>query len=443
MPTDLQAFIAESPLVNTHEHLCRNEEMLAEPPDVLSLIIGHYLGADLVVADPSLPNHEWGIDGSGQLNASVPLAERHALLEKALELTRHTSYSRAMRRMAKHCWDIDDFSLSSLERAQAQLEAAWQDGVRLRLLRDVARHDHVQIDKFEFTVTPDSEDPAFFLYDIRFCDFTSGHYEDLAVKIPAVTGREIAGPASLGEIIDDVFDTYGPIAIAAKNPHAYLRTLAWQRRSDGEAEAALARILRDKDAAAREDQLCLGDWAMSRCIEAATRHHLPVKIHTGYYAGHSKMPMHRIHPEHLCSLLIAYPQTRFVLMHIGYPFENELIALAKHFPNVWVDMCWAWSIDEAASRDFVRRFVSAVPGNKLFAFGGDTIYPWGSLGYTLQARDGLTAALQACVDDGFIIEKDAIQLAGRFMMENQYAVFDVEGTRAAIREHLAVAGHQA
>ena len=32
-------------------------------------------------------------------------------------------------------------------------------------------------------------------------------------------------------------------------------------------------------------------------------------------------------------------------MHIAYPYSDELVALAKHYPNVYVDMCWAWSID--------------------------------------------------------------------------------------------------
>ncbi len=55
----------------------------------------------------------------------------------------------------------------------------------------------------------------------------------------------------------------------------------------------------------------------------------------------------RIRPGHLCPLLIEYPDTRFVLMHIGYPYASELIALAKHFPNTWADLCWAWSISRS------------------------------------------------------------------------------------------------
>ncbi len=76
------------------------------------------------------------------------------------------------------------------------------------------------------------------------------------------------------------------------------------------------------------------------------QHNLPFKIHTGYYAGYGGMPVERIKPGHLCGLLKQYPQARFVLMHIAYPYSDEIVAaIAKHYPNVYVDLCWAWSID--------------------------------------------------------------------------------------------------
>ena len=51
------------------------------------------------------------------------------------------------------------------------------------------------------------------------------------------------------------------------------------------------------------------------------------------------MPVERIRPGHLCALLMRYPKARFVLMHNAYPYSDELIAIAKHYPNVYIDMC--------------------------------------------------------------------------------------------------------
>ena len=140
-----------------------------------------------------------------------------------------------------------------------------------------------------------------------------------------------------------------------------------------------------------------------------------------------------IRPAHLCDLLQAYPRARFVLMHAAYPYDSELIAIAKHFPNVVVDLCWAWSINPRVACEFVRRFLHAVPANKLFAFGGDNKNPAGSVGYALQTRDGLARALQGEVDDGQLTERTAIDIAERLMMRNQYQYFDIPRKRNALK----------
>jgi hypothetical protein len=45
----------------------------------------------------------------------------------------------------------------------------------------------------------------------------------------------------------------------------------------------------------------------------------------------------------------------------------------------------------------------------------------------------LHRALEAEVAAGDLTEQEAINLARRLMHDNQYACFDIEGTRAAIR----------
>ena len=86
--------------------------------------------------------------------------------------------------------------------------------------------------------------------------------------------------------------------------------------------------------------------------------------------------------------------------------------------------------------EFVRRFLHAAPANKLFAFGGDTRWPTSACAYAMQARRWLTRALEAEVAEGDLTEREAIELATRLMRGNQLACFDLEGTRAAIRQRM-------
>ena len=129
---------------------------------------------------------------------------------------------------------------------------------------------------------------------------------------------------------------------------------------------------------------------------------------------------------------MRYPQARFVLMHNAYPYSDELIAIAKHYPNAYIDMCWAWSIDPYSACDTLRRAIHAVPSNKVFAFGGDTLWPSASVAYAAQARAWLSRALEAEVHDGLLTEREAIAYATRLMRENQLDCFDVAGRRAAL-----------
>ena len=118
---------------------------------------------------------------------------------------------------------------------------------------------------------------------------------------------------------------------------------------------------------------------------------------------------------------------------------DELVALAKHYPNVYADLCWAWSVDPYSSCDFVRQMIHAVPSNKLFAFGGDTMWPNSALAYSIQSRQWLARALKGEVDDCLLSEAEAIKLATRLMATNQEECFDLTGTRTAITETLSVA----
>jgi predicted TIM-barrel fold metal-dependent hydrolase len=333
-------------------------------------------------------------------------------------------------RLAALVYGMDTITLATIEAAADRNRAIRQPGERLRLLRDVANLDHVQVDDFEWACLPDAADRDFFLYDLSWVSFCDGRFDVAALF--SETGVQVRNLETLRESMAAMFAKYGPGAIAVKTQHAYDRTLLWQERPDSEVAPILARHLRGATLSVNE-KLCLGDWCWARGVELAIEYNLPFKIHTGYYAGNHRMPVDFIKSGNLCGLLKQYPAARFVLMHIAYPYDAEVTALAKHYANVYVDLCWAWSIDPYTSMNFVRRFIHAAPINKLFVFGGDTGWPSAAVAYSKQARLWLTRALQAEVDAGYVTEAQAIKLATRLMQDNQRACFDLDGTRAVLQ----------
>ena len=427
MNTDLIHHIEETALVDTHEHLRKEPEWVNDGPDVLQDLFGNYVGADLHTAGASPSAMKRLMDGS-----DADVAGRFEGIREAWEATQFSGYGEAVRLIAKHLYGIDELNADAISAAQEKTHALRQPGERLRLLRDAANLDHVQTDDFQWACLPDASGPDFFLYDLSWAGFCNGQIDP--EQIHSETNVEVAGLDTLRQAMEGIFSKYAGCAIAVKAQHAYNRTLNWTERDDAEAAGALERILQGPDEEIPEHtRLCLGDWCWARGVELSIEHNLPLKIHTGYYAGNDRMPVSRIAAGNMCELFARYPDARFVLMHIAYPYSDELVALAKHYRNIWVDLCWAWSIDPYSSRDFLRRFLHAVPSNKLFAFGGDTGWPTGAFAYSVQARNEIGRALGAEIADGYMTERQAIEVAARIMRQNQYACFDIHGTRANVQ----------
>ncbi|MBX3050324.1 MAG: amidohydrolase family protein [Caldilineaceae bacterium] len=418
MPTALADFIQTTPLCDSHEHLRSEKDYVEDGPDLLKHLFGNYVAADLVVA------------GAGQaavdrlLNPSDPdIRARFTGVERAWQSVRYTGYGEAVRIIARELYGLDEITADGLEAALPLHAALRQPGQRLHILRERANLDHIQTDDFVRACAVDPSGPDFFFYDISWVSCANGE-PDIAA-ITAETGVAIRDLATLRQAMEAVFAQNAAAAIAVKSQHAYNRTLRWQERSDAETAPVLAAYLRDPQSLSQEERLCLGDWSLARGVELAIEYDLPFKIHTGYYAGHSRMPVDFIKPGNLCPLLAKYPEARFVLMHIGYPYNDEMVALAKHYPNVYVDFCWAWSIDPFSTGNFLRQCIHAVPSNKIFLFGGDTSWAGAALAYASQARAWFTRTLQAEIDGRLLTEAEAIALAGRYMRDNQYDCFRV------------------
>ncbi len=427
--TDLQQHIQQTPLIDTHEHLAKEKEYVEAGPDVLADLFANYVDQDLFTAGASSEAIKALTDSS-----NPDIAARWNGIKDFWQHCQFTGYGEAVRLTAKNVYGMDEITLAGIEAGAEINRQRRQPGERLRILRDEGNYDHVQVDDFKWACLPDESGVDFFLYDLSWKDFCDATF-DIA-QLQTETGVEVRDVDSLDTAMAALFAKYAPSAIAVKAQHAYSRTLLWRERSSAEVAPILDRYLRG-EALPLEEQLCLGDWCWARGVELAIEHNLPFKLHTGYYAGNNGMPVERIKPGHLCGLLARYPAARFVLMHIAYPYDPELAAIAKHYSNVYVDLCWAWSVDPYTSSNFVRRFIHTVPINKLFVFGGDTWWASASVAYAAQSRRWLTRTLQAEIDEGLLTEAQAIRLATRVMRDNQRDCFDIEGKRAHLRALLA------
>lgn len=423
MLKDLYDFIQQTPMIDTHEHLATENEHVNHSPDVLQTLFEFYPSSDLFSAGAT---RDAVLDSINGQNPDVEA--RWNGIRDAWKLIQYTGYGEGVCLLAKHIYGMETITLDAIIGASDLNAKLYQGGERLRLLRDVANLDHVQIDDFVWECSPDSSGVDFFLYDLSWANFCRGELQ--IEQIYDETGIMITDIGTLRDGMEALFAKYSDNAIAVKAQHAYNRTLKWETPNEATVASTLRNVLRG-DTPNLTHQLELGNWGWEQGIQLAEQYNLPFKIHTGYLAGNeSYIDPDRVRAIHFAELFHKYPKVKFVLMHTSYPWTGEILTLAKHFPNVYIDMCWAWSINPHDMVKFVRSAIHTVPLNKIFVFGGDTRWAPAVVAYAMQTRHYFYKALEQEVADGFLTESEAIYIAKRFMQDNQRAVFDIEGTIA-------------
>lgn len=71
--------------------------------------------------------------------------------------------------------------------------------------------------------------------------------------------------------------------------------------------------------------------------EYATRHRLPVLLHTGTTFV-AQAPLECTLPRHLDAVAARFPEVKIIMAHLGHPYEGECIATVRKHPNVYTDI---------------------------------------------------------------------------------------------------------
>ncbi len=347
---------------------------------------------------------------------------------------RHTGYGRAVLLSVRELFGEEDVQADTVARITDKLRQGARPGFYRRILQDVAGIECCQVNSLEHTFCQTAQ-PDLLYQDISTVALGSG------LDVPRLrreTGLPVRTLEECHQAIEWYFDRYGAQAVATKNQSAYERRLNYENVWAEDAAPLFQRHAGDKHPLNDAELKALQDHLARFCISQATNYGLPVKLHTGYYAGSNYMPLDRVsmNLKDLCPILEAFPTTRFVLMHIAYPYHDELVALAKQYTNVTVDLCWAWIVNPVATKNFVKEFLTAAPANKLLAFGGDYFSVENVVGHARIARQGLAQALEELVGEGWLTEQEALDLVEPLMRGNARQVFSMDQKAAAVRRIL-------
>jgi hypothetical protein len=228
---------------------------------------------------------------------------------------------------------------------------------------------------------------------------------------------------SLAEL-DRALDDYAARLIAGgrvaafKVAVAYGRDLSFAPVDASTAAPLFQGVLRGGPVDARP----LSDYLFHRLLARARQFARPVQIHTGYLAG-TWGDLRNGDPRPLVPVFRQYRDVRFDLFHAAWPWTSFLGAVGKAFPNVWLDLCWAWAMNPVQTERTLDEWLSAVPCNKILGFGADTQSPVSEIGYALQARRGIARVLERKIERGEFDAESARFVARRLLSENALDLF--------------------
>lgn len=406
---DLLEKITSLCIIDTHEHVPVFKSPDASSRDFLSIYLASYARSDLRSA--GMP----AADLEKAMNSSLPLMDRWLLCEPYWKACKNTGYIQAHEWAARALYGIPQISRETINDLNSRFLAE----------RSPDRYAHVlqQLNILCAVVDSDLEcDRRYARPAFRMEEFV----EKIRVEnVRLALGVPICSFIEWLEACDETIDkAIHRGAVAFKSTIATDRTLEIGWGTYSEAEQSFIDALRE-DNGSRQPSKGYQDFMFRHILNRITRLGLPVQLHTGMAASNANI-ISNGNPALLCPLFCEYRDTDFILMHMGFPYSNELSAIGKMFPNVYLDMCWAHILSPQAARNALSNWLDAMPVSKIMAFGGDAGHEDHICAYLQFARENVCRVLVEKVVQGAFSVDHAAWMAHMMFLDNPYRVFKLK-----------------
>ena len=409
--------ICKLPVIDTHEHLLWDERDRAEREnDVLSDYLSHYLSSDIISAGMPREDFKKVIDTKGDI------LERWNIVEPYWEFCRFTGYGRALDISVKEIYGVEGINGRTIEALNEAYLANKRGGHYKRVLKDLC---NIEVSLLDCWFNPAVSESLFFKYIWQPGGFIMPYSREVISSVEQAHGIKVNclddWTQALEAEMDDILKTYNVRVL--KSAIAYDRTLRFEKVEYSAAKALFSEALSKPE---KEKSLEfpgeLQDFMMHSVLRLANERGLTVQFHTGLLEGNGNT-LSNSDPSLLNNLFLEYSDVDFDLFHISYPYQGVACALAKMFPNVYIDMCWAHIISPSACVSALTDFLDAVPYNKISAFGGDYLFPDGVYGHLYMSRQNISRALAGKVERGVFDECKALEIARAMYYDNPKRIF--------------------
>ena len=204
-------------------------------------------------------------------------------------------------------------------------------------------------------------------------------------------------------------------AVAIKSALAYERDIAVAPATEREAAAIFDSGTKDP-----AEQKRFGDFVLDLLAKKAAEYGLVFQVHAGLaQQRHS-------HPWRLMWLLDNNPGTIFDLFHCGYPWTQDVLAMASERPNLIVDSCWLPIISPTAAVRFYQEYAEVAFRADTLCWGGDNWHAEESYAAALTFKDCLAKAVSDKLEGGYWTRREGLRYAEGVMWRAAGRWFGIE-----------------
>ena len=410
-------------IIDCHEHLQRERELPKGNDIHFGRLFYHYIDSDFVSAGMSVADME-----KVKTDSSLTPKDRWKLLEPWYRKVWNTGYSECLRIAIQDIYGIEDLSVDTVDKLTEAMRKQIKPGFTRKIF-DKAGIDFALQNPFVST--------EIFVSDFNFgcfiCDMVSAFTYFPIKAFAEQTNIEILSLDDYLKVIDFYFERDSRYASALKIGCAYERTLFWEDVPKSAVEKTFNRLLAFEDRPDRKHIKVLEDFILHYLCRKCGEYGIRMKFHTGFQAGNGNI-ITNSRAALMANLFMKYPKTGFDIYHISYPYQEELVTLAKNFPNVTIDFCWIWAINPAAARRALSDMLDAVPANKIHGFGGDYMFVEGTYGHAVITKREIARVLCEKVKEGRFSEDYAVKVGQMLLRDNPIENFGLEQRRMAFQE---------
>lgn len=391
---ELMSYISDHKIWNTHSHHLPEQAMQDFNLDKL---IGHtYL--------------QWQ-----QITQGTTVESRSAYLEKV----RYESYFVWLQKAIGELYGISEpITAQNWDRISEEIRKAHQNpSFYLDVLKNKCKYQNIIVDTYwnpgSDNGRPELFTPAFRL-DLFFLGYQKGLRNHDGVSLEEQFGEL---PDNLQDYVEWVrkwiVQKKKEGCVALKIALAYERSIHFEKVTPEQAE----RVFRLKESdITPEDIRCFQDYLFWKICEIAAEVSLPLQCHTG---------MGQVIDTNILQLnnvIRDNPKTKFVLLHCGFPWVDDLFSVVGGYPNLYPDLTWLPILSYTACKRVLHQLIEMAEIDKI-CWGCDTWTVEESYGSLLAFRFSLCRVLSEKIEDGYLSVNNAKDIIDKILFNNAEKIY--------------------